>query len=489
MSLPDSSILRSSLLSKKHIAKQEMKYLKHAVGKTIKTKVNHKRNEFGDLILEADKTDMMHEERELWARKHGTKLLKKFSTDDVRQLRSWFRALDIDRSGGIGMEELLDPLLSAGILRDKSDVRQLIELADTDGSGEIGFEEFLSALQKNQLCDIKNISRLQTITRPSDDGISCEMRLSEERRRHMMISVVEDTKKRQDAMDVLYGVHNVGRRQKRRASHKRSSVDRLSVHHMKMEKVEREQREQRKANYRYIESLEKVVDSHKRTIAKDNVISTTVRKIDPYGVHGGSICEDEELDIGYSGGTQGRSVALKRIGVVNKDAFGQGTYFMLPRSESSNDYVKYDSQATIYSTVEVTEGGKASVNRKKPRVRPLLQPLSTSRSEDNFDGSQRKEQVQVPDKSINSGPSVVSMLPPLSPINKKRSQLVRLNSKPLLASPLRRQHSHDGSPSVLKLKRMKSVEDFKPKNKISLIRYYHKNILIGDGDSDITREL
>jgi hypothetical protein len=73
----------------------------------------------------------------------------------------------------------------------------------------------------------------------------------------------------------------------------------------------------------------------------------------------------------------------------------------------------------------------------------------------------------------------------ISPTNKKSSQLIRLNSKPLLkmdTSPLK--GGGNGSPSVLKLKRLKSVEDFQPKNKISLIRHYHKNILIDDGDDN-----
>lgn len=152
-----------------------MKFLKSAVGKTFKTKKMRKRNQFGELVLEAgglqfyhmyifltsipDKSDILNEEREMWANKHDKRLKKKFTSKDVRQLRAWFNALDVDKSGGIGIDELLDPLLSAGIFRNISEVRSMIEMADSDHSGEIGFEEFLDALQKDQLCDIKSVNR------------------------------------------------------------------------------------------------------------------------------------------------------------------------------------------------------------------------------------------------------------------------------------------------------------------------------------------
>ncbi len=157
--------------------------------------------------MKSDISDICHDNWESLAEKHGKKIKSKYTTNDIRQLRQWFLNLDNNQSGEVGFNELSDPLLSAGILKTKEDVELLIRNTDTDGSGEIGFDEFLTALSKNKICNKEQIKTLQNITnKHNGEGLSTEMKLSEERRKHLLTTVINDTKQRQVEVDKMYSI-------------------------------------------------------------------------------------------------------------------------------------------------------------------------------------------------------------------------------------------------------------------------------------------
>ena len=63
--------------------------------------------------------DLRSEGIEQWIKKHGKILKQKFTNFDKRQLRKWFNDMDYDGSGEVQVDELQDPLLSAGILKTR----------------------------------------------------------------------------------------------------------------------------------------------------------------------------------------------------------------------------------------------------------------------------------------------------------------------------------------------------------------------------------
>ena len=65
----------------------------------------------------------------------------------MRQARGKKTALK--KKGSIGVDELLEPLISLGIAKSKEEIQLLIKTVDTDNSRRIEFKEFLQII-KNQ---------------------------------------------------------------------------------------------------------------------------------------------------------------------------------------------------------------------------------------------------------------------------------------------------------------------------------------------------
>jgi hypothetical protein len=215
-SISSSSSSTSVTSSQSHSSRQhekDMKYLSefHEIQRLIKSTISTTKyslkNEFGQILSQANKSDLCHDDWEAWALKHGKKLSLRYTTNEIRQLRKWFLELDTDGSGEVSYHELVDPLLSSGIMKSKEDVKHLIEMIDTKGSGEINFYEFLNLLNDEKFCQKKKIKVLQNITRPSVAGLSTAMRLSQERRKHLLSTVIDEAAKRQEEMDQLYLSH------------------------------------------------------------------------------------------------------------------------------------------------------------------------------------------------------------------------------------------------------------------------------------------
>ena len=54
--------------------------------------------------------------------------------------------MDADGSGSIGLDELVDPLISLGIAESVDEVQKIIDSVDDDNSKQIEFKEFLKII-------------------------------------------------------------------------------------------------------------------------------------------------------------------------------------------------------------------------------------------------------------------------------------------------------------------------------------------------------
>lgn len=107
----------------------------------------------------------LREDDEHYLKKHGKPIT--FSMADRRRMRQLFDALDVDKSGQITCDELLGPLLGAGMAHCEADVRAF-------HSGPIDFEAF---------CSHKKLLSLH------DDTLSMAVRFSLGRRRRLLQAI------------------------------------------------------------------------------------------------------------------------------------------------------------------------------------------------------------------------------------------------------------------------------------------------------------
>lgn len=70
-----------------------------------------------------------------------------FDDNQLKKLRGYFNALDDDGSENIGIDELEDPLIALGLVENRQQVQEIVDLVDDDGSGVIEFGEFLSIIK------------------------------------------------------------------------------------------------------------------------------------------------------------------------------------------------------------------------------------------------------------------------------------------------------------------------------------------------------
>ena len=82
-----------------------------------------------------------------WLRKHGKDHCIVFKDEELTKLREYFNSLDDDKSGSIGVDELEDPLIALGLVDNRQQVQEIVQLVDEDGSEKIEFGEFLSIIK------------------------------------------------------------------------------------------------------------------------------------------------------------------------------------------------------------------------------------------------------------------------------------------------------------------------------------------------------
>eukprot|EP01035_Chromulina_nebulosa_P017206 gene17206-22727_t len=115
--------------------------------------------------LEEKLEDLRQEEVEKWCFRRGKKPAYKLLNKEKRQLRKWFKEIDVDGSGEVTAVELEDALLSSGIFKTREQVHRVLSNIDKNQTNGIDFEEFLIALQSNTIAkDSNKLKRLQEMS-------------------------------------------------------------------------------------------------------------------------------------------------------------------------------------------------------------------------------------------------------------------------------------------------------------------------------------
>ena len=146
--------------------------------------------------------DLRQEACEKWCVLHGKAINEKYTNLEKRMLRKWFKELDYDGSGEVNVEELQDPMLSAGILKTREQVVRVLANVDRNGTMGIDFEEFLVALSANKLADKHKLKHLQEMS--AHPHFNVDTLITEERRKKLIKSILRQSQKRQSEIDSLY---------------------------------------------------------------------------------------------------------------------------------------------------------------------------------------------------------------------------------------------------------------------------------------------
>lgn len=196
--------------------------------------------------------DLRYELIEKWCKKRGHVPAVDFTNRDKRLLRNWFRELDYDGSGEVDVNELQDPLLSAGILRTKEQVMRVLSNIDRNNTMGIDFEEFLLALRGNQLADQSKVKMLQDFSQNEYDFDMTTL-LNEERRKKLLESVITSLERREKRVDRIYCKLDNPK------STKREKVKLVT----ELKKVEETGEKSRRLHEMYIQALHGVVQDKK----------------------------------------------------------------------------------------------------------------------------------------------------------------------------------------------------------------------------------
>ncbi|KRX08978.1 hypothetical protein PPERSA_08181 [Pseudocohnilembus persalinus] len=152
-----------------------------------------------------------------WLKNRGKEDYIDFKDDQILELRKYFRSLDADDSGSIGVEELEDPLIAVGLAQTRQEVQALIDSVDDDKSGQIEFNEFLQIMSgrlgkkgdksENEKKLIFEFFKKMSTGQLSDDmdkNIPFRLNVSTYRRRKILEAIMQkDTDKGNKGMKIL----------------------------------------------------------------------------------------------------------------------------------------------------------------------------------------------------------------------------------------------------------------------------------------------
>ena len=214
--------------------------------------------------LEEAQEDLRLEALEAYYNSHGTnKAAVTWSVADKRMLRKWFKALDFDGSGEVSVQELQDPLISAGILKTRDQVFRVLLNADKNGTMGLDFKEFLDALHGNELANVAQLVELQRIGADSS-GLNMDTMVCAERRKKLINSIVDQNEKRGFLFDKSF---------KTLAQTAISGGARFGRANAALGQIEDQQVYERLLHNKYVDSLECVVLAKKaEQVQRDNVM-------------------------------------------------------------------------------------------------------------------------------------------------------------------------------------------------------------------------
>eukprot|EP00347_Sterkiella_histriomuscorum_P013147 403365832 len=163
-----------------------------------------------DIVIKSDQL-IFNPESSLrgWLKKHGKSDYIDFDDTELKQLRQYFDSLDDDASGSIGVEELEGPLIALGLVENREQVQQIVDLVDEDGSNKIEFDEFLSIIKGGSNAKegnegtgaiyqfFKNLTSGQ-LTMEENPNIPFQLFISSYRRRKILDAMMNKDKNKRD---------------------------------------------------------------------------------------------------------------------------------------------------------------------------------------------------------------------------------------------------------------------------------------------------
>jgi len=151
--------------------------------------------------------------RRNWLKKHKKGKYIDFDDAERKELRKYFTALDADRSGNIGVDELEDPLVALGLVGGREEVQKLIEDVDKDKSNQIEFTEFLTLMLNIKNKNNEKESLLYNfftgmingkLMDSMDPNLPFLLNVSQFRRKKILDAITsEDKGKREDGQKIL----------------------------------------------------------------------------------------------------------------------------------------------------------------------------------------------------------------------------------------------------------------------------------------------
>lgn len=146
-----------------------------------------------------------------WMAKHGRRHLINFDNKERSKLKQYFNSLDADGSGSIGLDELVDPLISLGIAESVDEVQKIIDSVDDDNSKQIEFKEFLKIIGSQEssgeagLIDFfKDMIEGRLAGGKISNKLPFNLIISTVRRKKLMSSIMsKDVKEKQEGEKVL----------------------------------------------------------------------------------------------------------------------------------------------------------------------------------------------------------------------------------------------------------------------------------------------
>jgi hypothetical protein len=149
--------------------------------------------------LDQVRDDLRKDELESYFKRHKKKDPSNLSMAEKRNLRKWFLKMDTDGSGEVGVDELQDPLLSAGVFKTRADIESMLKTVDMNEDNEVTFDNFLRAVSNSKSCNRDKMKNLQVMS--SDKHFSMDTLLSQERRKSLLKGIVDDAQVRQQQQE------------------------------------------------------------------------------------------------------------------------------------------------------------------------------------------------------------------------------------------------------------------------------------------------